>query len=638
MTDTLLIATDARGVATVTLNRPEIHNAFDDRLIAELTQTLERLESDSRVRVVVLTGAGKSFSAGADLNWMKRMALYSAEQNRRDAEALAKLMRTLDRLAKPTIAQVQGAAIAGGCGLVACCDVALASERATFAISEVRLGLIPAVISPYVVAAIGERNARRYFLTAEVFDARSAEQMGLVHGVFRVDPAAAAQTAPDALRTAVDQLCDVLIANGPAAMAAAKTMIRDVARTRCSPRSSSPTAARSPAGDSHAPRALGIAPSPSIPTPTRDALHVRERRRGGPIGRRRRARATCAASAIVEAARAAARRRSIPATGSCPRTPTSPRPVPPPARLHRARRRRDRARWATSRAAKALMEKAGVPVVPGLSRRGPATACCSPSMAGASATRCWSRRPPAAAARACGRRPRRTSEPKALAGASARRAPSATPRAGRERLSRAAAARRGAGVRRRARQRRASVRARLLAAAPAPEGGRGGAGARHDARARARSARPRCARREPSNYAGAGTVEFMPMPDGELLLHGDEHAPAGRASGHRDDHRARPRRVAAARRGGRAAAAAQSGSRRTATRSKCGSTPRIRARLPAGDGALAHLRFPAGHVRRCGRARVDTGVAACGTATGPPRCGAWGDALRCRSRASTTIR
>jgi len=228
MTDTLLIATDARGAATVTLNRPDVHNAFDDKLIAELTQALERLEADHRVRVVVLTGAGKSFSAGADLNWMKRMARYSAAENRRDAEALAKLMRTLDRLAKPTIAHVQGAAIAGGCGLVACCDIALASERAIFAISEVRLGLIPAVISPYVVAAIGERNARRYFLTAESFDARSAEQMGLVHGVVGFNRR---DTGSDPLQIAIDQLCDVLIANGPAAMAAAKTMIRDVART-----------------------------------------------------------------------------------------------------------------------------------------------------------------------------------------------------------------------------------------------------------------------------------------------------------------------------------------------------------------------------------------------------------------------
>ncbi|MBL8697766.1 MAG: enoyl-CoA hydratase/isomerase family protein [Alphaproteobacteria bacterium] len=218
---TTLVAADARGVATITLNRPEIHNAFDDALIAELTATLERLDADRGVRVVVLTGAGKSFSAGADLNWMKRMALYSQAENRRDAEAMARLMRTLDMLGKPTVAQVQGAAIAGGCGLVACCDIALAAERATFAISETRLGLIPAVISPYVVAAIGERNARRYFLTAESFDARAAEQLGLVHGVFMADQ----------LQAGVDRICDVLVANGPAAMRAAKDLIRLVART-----------------------------------------------------------------------------------------------------------------------------------------------------------------------------------------------------------------------------------------------------------------------------------------------------------------------------------------------------------------------------------------------------------------------
>lgn len=222
MTDTLLVATDARGVATVTLNRPEIHNAFDDKIIAELTTALQRLDADGGVRVVVLTGAGKSFSAGADLNWMKRMAHYSPEENRRDAAAMAALMRTLDTLGKPTVAQVQGAAIAGGCGLVACCDIALAAERATFAISETRLGLIPAVISPYVVAAMGERNARRYFLTAESFDARAAEQLGLVHGVYKAEQ----------LQIGVDQLCDVLVANGPAAMRAAKDLIRLVARTR----------------------------------------------------------------------------------------------------------------------------------------------------------------------------------------------------------------------------------------------------------------------------------------------------------------------------------------------------------------------------------------------------------------------
>jgi methylglutaconyl-CoA hydratase len=220
MTETLLVDIDRRGVATVVLNRPELHNAFDDRLIADLTQTLRRVEAEPAVRVVVLAGTGKSFSAGADLNWMKRMALYSEAENRRDAEALATLMRTLDQLAKPTIAAVHGAAIAGACGLVACCDIALAADRATFAISEVRLGLIPSVISPYVVAAIGERMARRYFLTAESFDAREAERIGLVHGVFKLDQ----------LRLGVDQLCDVIVANGPQAVVAAKRMIRHVAR------------------------------------------------------------------------------------------------------------------------------------------------------------------------------------------------------------------------------------------------------------------------------------------------------------------------------------------------------------------------------------------------------------------------
>lgn len=220
MTETLLVDIDRRGVATVVLNRPELHNAFDDRLIADLTQTLRRVEAEPAVRVVVLAGTGKSFSAGADLNWMKRMALYSQDENRRDAEALALLMRTLNELGKPTIAVVQGAAIAGGCGLVACCDIALATERASFAISEVRLGLIPAVISPYVVAAIGERAARRYFLTAESFDAREAERIGLVHGVFKTEQ----------LAIGVSQLCDVLVANGPEALAAAKRMIRRVAR------------------------------------------------------------------------------------------------------------------------------------------------------------------------------------------------------------------------------------------------------------------------------------------------------------------------------------------------------------------------------------------------------------------------
>ncbi|MFM8681978.1 MAG: enoyl-CoA hydratase/isomerase family protein [Alphaproteobacteria bacterium] len=208
------------GVARLVLDRPEIHNAFDDALIASLTEALLRVEADPGVRVVVLAGEGRSFSAGADLNWMKRMALYSEEENRRDADALARLMRTLDRLAKPTVAAVHGAAIAGGCGLVACCDVAIASERASFSISEVRLGLIPAVIGPYVVGAIGQRAARRYVLTAEAFDAREALRIGLVHAVV---PA-------EALAGEVQALCARIVANGPAALAAAKELVRDVAR------------------------------------------------------------------------------------------------------------------------------------------------------------------------------------------------------------------------------------------------------------------------------------------------------------------------------------------------------------------------------------------------------------------------
>ncbi|HSE77363.1 MAG TPA: enoyl-CoA hydratase/isomerase family protein [Alphaproteobacteria bacterium] len=220
MADTLLLDTDARGVATITLNRPQIHNAFDDALIVDLIASLKRVELDPKVRVVVLAASGRSFCAGADLNWMKRMATYSERENRRDAEQLATLMRTLDRLAKPTVAKVQGAAYAGGTGLVACCDVALAAETAKFAVTEVRIGLIPAVISPYLVQAIGPRWARRYFLTAETFDAREAERIGLIHGAFK----------PDQLDFAVNQVCDLLLANGPKALAECKDMLRLVSR------------------------------------------------------------------------------------------------------------------------------------------------------------------------------------------------------------------------------------------------------------------------------------------------------------------------------------------------------------------------------------------------------------------------
>ncbi len=217
---TILTELSPTGVATLTLNRPERHNAFDDQLIADLTAELKRLESNPAVRTVVLAASGKSFSAGADLNWMRRLADYSRGQNLADALALAELMRTLNNLAKPTLAKVQGPAYGGGVGLVACCDIAVASESASFRLSEVALGLIPAVISPYVVRAMGERQARRYFLTAERFGAREAERMGLVHQV--VPPAALDET--------VAQFLKIMAGNGPAAMSAAKSLIRAVSQ------------------------------------------------------------------------------------------------------------------------------------------------------------------------------------------------------------------------------------------------------------------------------------------------------------------------------------------------------------------------------------------------------------------------
>jgi len=209
----------ADGVATVTLARPEVHNAFDEALIAELTRALKALDADPAVRVVVLCGEGRSFCAGADLTWMQRMAGYDHAANLADAGALAAMLAALDRSTKPTIARVHGAAYGGGVGLVACCDIAVAAEDAVFALSEARLGLIPATIGPYVVAAIGRRAARRYFLTAERFGAADALAIGLVHAVV---PAAG-------LDARVRELADQLLAAGPRAQAESKALIRAVA-------------------------------------------------------------------------------------------------------------------------------------------------------------------------------------------------------------------------------------------------------------------------------------------------------------------------------------------------------------------------------------------------------------------------
>jgi methylglutaconyl-CoA hydratase len=217
---TILTQIDDRGVAVLTMNRPEVHNAFDDHFIAALTQTLASLDSDAAVRVVQLAASGSSFSAGADLDWMKRMAAYSREENLADAHGLAELMRRLNSLSKPTIALVQGAAYGGGVGLVACCDIVLATRRASFCLSETKLGLIPAVISPYVMAAIGESACRRYFLTAEPFEAAEARRLGLVHEVLENE---------EMLAATAEKITCKLLRNGPQALAAAKELIAMVA-------------------------------------------------------------------------------------------------------------------------------------------------------------------------------------------------------------------------------------------------------------------------------------------------------------------------------------------------------------------------------------------------------------------------
>ena len=173
------------GVAWVTLNRPEVRNAFDDASIAELKTAFHEVQEDRSVRAMVLAGNGPAFCAGADLNWMKRMARYGYEENVADARALADMLAALDRMPKPTIARVHGPAFAGGTGLVAACDIALGTPDAKFCFSEAKLGLSPATISPYVIRAIGERAARRYFLSAEIFDASEAQRIGLLSEIGR---------------------------------------------------------------------------------------------------------------------------------------------------------------------------------------------------------------------------------------------------------------------------------------------------------------------------------------------------------------------------------------------------------------------------------------------------------------------
>jgi len=218
----MLEVTQQGGVARVTLNRAELRNAFDDALIKKLHAAFEDVSKDKSVRVMVLAGNGPAFCAGADLNWMKRMAGYGYPENLADAKGLAEMLAALDRLPKPTIARVHGPVFAGGTGLVAACDIAVGTPEAKFCLSEAKLGLSPATISPYVMRAMGERIARRYFLTAEVFDAQEAFRIGMLSLLVPANE----------LDSTVNSLVQHLLAGGPEAHAKIKALIRAVAGRR----------------------------------------------------------------------------------------------------------------------------------------------------------------------------------------------------------------------------------------------------------------------------------------------------------------------------------------------------------------------------------------------------------------------
>ena len=216
MNDDLLIQrTHHDAVLHLIMNRPDVHNAFDDHQIARLTKALDEAAVDNSIRVVVLSGTGKSFSAGGDLNYMRKMALNSYEENLQDASRLAKLMKTLNFLPKPTIARVHGAARGGGVGLICCCDIAIASDQANLALSEVKVGMVPATIAPYVINCIGEKMARRLFLTAEVFNAEQAKTAGFLSEV----------VSAELLDETIEQLADNLLKNAPQGMRLGKQAI-----------------------------------------------------------------------------------------------------------------------------------------------------------------------------------------------------------------------------------------------------------------------------------------------------------------------------------------------------------------------------------------------------------------------------
>lgn len=217
----LIYNVDSYGIAEITLNRPEIRNAFDDKLISQLIDRFKQAESTPEVRVILLNATGKHFSAGADLNWMKSMVSASNEENLADSKQLAQLMFTINHVKKPVVTKVQGAAFGGAIGLIACSDIVIADEDSKYALSEVKLGLSPATISPYVIDAIGQRRARHLFLTGEVFDAQKALEIGLIS---EVAPAAS-------INERIQHVIALLLNNGPIALAKTKSLIKHVAKS-----------------------------------------------------------------------------------------------------------------------------------------------------------------------------------------------------------------------------------------------------------------------------------------------------------------------------------------------------------------------------------------------------------------------
>lgn len=216
MPNLLIQQTD--DVVTLTLNRPKVHNALNEDLIKELTNTLRDIDLDESVRVVCLAGSGKHFCSGGDLEWMQKAIDFTHQENIQDAKLLSDLFHVLYSLSKPTVATIHGAAYGGAIGLIACCDIVIASEKASFSFSEVKLGLVPAIISPYVIKAIGERHAKRYFLTAEIFGAETAEKIGLIHEMI----------SEEKLLDKTQEITNLLLKNGSYAMKIAKQLFQPV--------------------------------------------------------------------------------------------------------------------------------------------------------------------------------------------------------------------------------------------------------------------------------------------------------------------------------------------------------------------------------------------------------------------------